>query len=241
MTWLVVWTSKVCVSNYIFMVVKKLKSAGSSAKRDWSHEGVTGFWCFKRGKAFAPLRIWWCPCWFWFAFVSKFSTRIKIWNWKHNASSFCRRSNSQPLISSIQWQCSKHTLLFHLNWLSVFPIPGGGVLFQMEPLAFRKMDFEEFCAAAISTHQLEAIERWEQIASTGFQHFEQEGNRVISVEELARVWIMAFRITFFSQDMSKSFEFFYVNFCVTCLAGLKSWPVGLFSPQRLDQKLGRKA
>ncbi|GMN42840.1 hypothetical protein TIFTF001_012044 [Ficus carica] len=60
------------------------------------------------------------------------------------------------------------------------------VLNAMEPLAFRKMDFEEFCAAAISTHQLEAVERWEQIASTGFQHFEQEGNRVISVEELAR-------------------------------------------------------
>lgn len=51
------------------------------------------------------------------------------------------------------------------------------------------MDFEEFCAAAISTHQLEALEGWEQIAYTGFQHFEHEGNRVISVEELARVRI----------------------------------------------------
>jgi Ca2+-binding EF-hand superfamily protein len=56
----------------------------------------------------------------------------------------------------------------------------------MEPLAYRKMDFEEFCAAAISTHQLEALDGWEQIASTAFEHFEQEGNRVISVEELAR-------------------------------------------------------
>ncbi|XP_024024117.1 CDPK-related kinase 3 [Morus notabilis] len=60
------------------------------------------------------------------------------------------------------------------------------VLNAMEPLAYRKMDFEEFCAAAISTHQLEAVERWEQIASTAFHHFELEGNRVISVEELAR-------------------------------------------------------
>lgn len=57
----------------------------------------------------------------------------------------------------------------------------------MEPLSYRKMDFEEFCAAAISTHQLEALEGWEQIASTAFEHFEQEGNRMISVEELARV------------------------------------------------------
>ncbi|XP_057498379.1 CDPK-related kinase 3-like [Actinidia eriantha] len=60
------------------------------------------------------------------------------------------------------------------------------ILSAMAPLSYRKMDFEEFCAAAISTYQLEALEGWEQIASTAFQHFEQEGNRIISVEELAR-------------------------------------------------------
>ncbi|KAM5555749.1 CDPK-related kinase 3 [Rosa sericea] len=60
------------------------------------------------------------------------------------------------------------------------------ILNAMEPLAYRKMDFEEFCAAAISTHQLEALEGWEQIASTAFEHFERDGNRVISIEELAR-------------------------------------------------------
>uniref|UniRef100_A0A5B7A097 non-specific serine/threonine protein kinase n=1 Tax=Davidia involucrata TaxID=16924 RepID=A0A5B7A097_DAVIN len=60
------------------------------------------------------------------------------------------------------------------------------ILNAMAPLSYRKMDFEEFCAAAISTYQLEALEGWEQIASTAFEHFEQEGNRVISVEELAR-------------------------------------------------------
>lgn len=57
----------------------------------------------------------------------------------------------------------------------------------MEPLAYRKMDFEEFCAAATSTYQLEALDRWDDIASTAFEHFEREGNRVISIEELARV------------------------------------------------------
>ncbi|CAK9167037.1 unnamed protein product [Ilex paraguariensis] len=60
------------------------------------------------------------------------------------------------------------------------------ILNAMAPLSYRKMDFEEFCAAAISTYQLEALEAWEQIASTAFDHFEQEGNRVISVQELAR-------------------------------------------------------
>ncbi|KAG5141906.1 hypothetical protein JHK82_017601 [Glycine max] len=60
------------------------------------------------------------------------------------------------------------------------------IINAMEPLAYRKMDFEEFCAATISTHQLEAHDRWEDIASTAFEHFEREGNRLISVEELAR-------------------------------------------------------
>lgn len=58
----------------------------------------------------------------------------------------------------------------------------------MEPLSHNRMDFQEFCAAAISPHQLEALEGWENIANTAFEYFEQEGNRVISVEELAQVW-----------------------------------------------------
>nr|XP_034904326.1 CDPK-related kinase 3-like isoform X3 [Populus alba]XP_034904327.1 CDPK-related kinase 3-like isoform X3 [Populus alba] len=60
------------------------------------------------------------------------------------------------------------------------------ILNAMESLSYKKMYFEEFCAAAISTYQLEALEGWEQIASTAFEHFEEKGNRVISVEELAR-------------------------------------------------------
>ncbi|KAG7994790.1 hypothetical protein I3843_01G076100 [Carya illinoinensis] len=60
------------------------------------------------------------------------------------------------------------------------------IMNAMEPLAFRKMGFEEFCAAAISTHQLEALDGWERIASTAFEYFEREGNRSISVDELAR-------------------------------------------------------
>ncbi|KAK7258459.1 hypothetical protein RIF29_24037 [Crotalaria pallida] len=60
------------------------------------------------------------------------------------------------------------------------------IVHSMEPLAYRKMDFEEFCAAATSTYQLEALDKWEDIANTAFEHFEIEGNRVISIEELAR-------------------------------------------------------
>lgn len=61
------------------------------------------------------------------------------------------------------------------------------VKLKLEPLSYKQMDFEEFCAAAISTYQLEALENWEHIASAAFNYFEQEGNRVISVEELAQV------------------------------------------------------
>ncbi|CAN8284470.1 unnamed protein product [Cochlearia groenlandica] len=60
------------------------------------------------------------------------------------------------------------------------------ILHTMESLAYRKMYFEEFCAAAISIHQLEVVEYWEEISTAGFQHFETEGNRVITIEELAR-------------------------------------------------------
>ncbi|GFP88180.1 CDPK-related kinase 3 [Phtheirospermum japonicum] len=60
------------------------------------------------------------------------------------------------------------------------------ILHAMAPLSYRKMDFEEFSAAAISTYQLEALESWEQVASIAFEHFEREGNRVISLDELAR-------------------------------------------------------
>lgn len=60
----------------------------------------------------------------------------------------------------------------------------------MEPLSYKGMYFEEFCAAAISTYQLEALEEWESIASTAFGYFEQEGNKVTTVEELAQVLIV---------------------------------------------------
>lgn len=60
---------------------------------------------------------------------------------------------------------------------------------KMEPLSYKKMDFEEFCAAAISVYQLEVHQEWDRIATTAFEYFEETGNRVISVEELAQVCI----------------------------------------------------
>lgn len=54
------------------------------------------------------------------------------------------------------------------------------------------MDFDEFCAAALSVYQLEALERWEQHARCAYELFEKEGNRAIVIEELASVcWFLS--------------------------------------------------
>ncbi|XP_062166332.1 CDPK-related kinase 7 [Alnus glutinosa] len=52
-------------------------------------------------------------------------------------------------------------------------------------IQYRKLDFEEFCAAAISVHQLEGMESWEQHARLSYELFEKDGNRPIMIEELA--------------------------------------------------------
>ncbi|OMO69606.1 hypothetical protein CCACVL1_19399 [Corchorus capsularis] len=56
----------------------------------------------------------------------------------------------------------------------------------MKSLANMKMYFEEFCAAALSIASLEVVEGWEQIVSTAFEYFEQDGNRVLSEQELCQ-------------------------------------------------------
>ncbi|GAB2221663.1 hypothetical protein Drorol1_Dr00012848 [Drosera rotundifolia] len=52
-------------------------------------------------------------------------------------------------------------------------------------LQYRRLDFEEFCAAAISVYQLEAMENWERHACRAYELFEKDGNRPIMIEELA--------------------------------------------------------
>ncbi|XP_014491303.1 CDPK-related kinase 7 isoform X1 [Vigna radiata var. radiata] len=56
---------------------------------------------------------------------------------------------------------------------------------MVSSIQYRKLDFEEFCAAAISVHQLEGMESWEQHARRAYELFEKEGNRAIMIEELA--------------------------------------------------------
>ncbi|KAJ7169394.1 hypothetical protein O6H91_Y544000 [Diphasiastrum complanatum] len=57
---------------------------------------------------------------------------------------------------------------------------------QMDALAFKKMDFQEFCAAAMNVHQLEGLDGWENQARVSYGIFDKESNRLIVVDELAR-------------------------------------------------------
>ncbi|KAE8695931.1 Calcium/calmodulin-dependent serine/threonine-protein kinase 1 [Hibiscus syriacus] len=58
-------------------------------------------------------------------------------------------------------------------------------LASLNTLQYRRMDFDEFCAAALSVHQLEALDWWEQHARCAYELFEKDGNRPIVIEELA--------------------------------------------------------
>ncbi|KAG8478313.1 hypothetical protein CXB51_028036 [Gossypium anomalum] len=58
-------------------------------------------------------------------------------------------------------------------------------LASLSALQYRRMDFDEFCAAALSVHQLEALDRWEQHARCAYELFEKVGNRAIVIDELA--------------------------------------------------------
>ncbi|XP_022153941.1 CDPK-related kinase 1-like [Momordica charantia] len=49
---------------------------------------------------------------------------------------------------------------------------------------YKKMDFQEFCAAAISVHQLNGTESWELHVRYAYDLFEEDGNRPIMIEEL---------------------------------------------------------
>ncbi|KAL0430306.1 UNVERIFIED_CONTAM: CDPK-related protein kinase [Sesamum radiatum] len=60
-------------------------------------------------------------------------------------------------------------------------------LASLNALQYRRMDFEEFCAAASSVYQLEALDRWEQHAHCAYELFDKDGNRTIMIEELASV------------------------------------------------------
>lgn len=77
------------------------------------------------------------------------------------------------------------------------------------------MDFEEFCAATLSVHQLEALDRWEQHARCAYELFEKDGNRAIVIEELASVcWVIFLSINkIFYMVLIVDRRFYLVQMC----------------------------
>ncbi|AES94744.1 putative protein kinase CAMK-CDPK family [Medicago truncatula] len=58
-------------------------------------------------------------------------------------------------------------------------------LASLNALQYRRMDFDEFCAAALSVHQVVALDHWEKRARYAFDLFEKDGNKAIVIDELA--------------------------------------------------------
>ncbi|GAU17388.1 hypothetical protein TSUD_232640 [Trifolium subterraneum] len=58
-------------------------------------------------------------------------------------------------------------------------------LASLNALQYRRMGFDEFCAATLSVHQLEALDHWEKRARCAFDMFEKDGNKAIVIDELA--------------------------------------------------------
>ena len=97
-------------------------------------------------------------------------------------------------------------------------------MLQISSIQYRKMDFEEFCSAAISVHQLEGMESWEQHARRAYELFEKDGNRPIMIEELASVCFLSLSYLYFQ----------YVQNNV-CRVAIWSPPPILISPFYLAQ------
>ncbi|KAI8532779.1 hypothetical protein RHMOL_Rhmol11G0240900 [Rhododendron molle] len=72
-------------------------------------------------------------------------------------------------------------MVFEANFLSSLEFKDEiyGILYisQMSTLQYRKLDFEEFWASAISVHQLERMESWEQHARSTYELFDKDGKK----------------------------------------------------------------
>ncbi|KAK3405384.1 hypothetical protein EUGRSUZ_K01647 [Eucalyptus grandis] len=89
-----------------------------------------------------------------------------------NRSGFISMQNFKTAVAKNSTEAMKHSrILDYAHMVSSFE--------------YGKLDFEEFCAAAISVHQLEGTASWEEHARKGFELFEKEGNRPIMIDELA--------------------------------------------------------
>ncbi|CAH1417378.1 unnamed protein product [Lactuca virosa] len=108
--------------------------------------------------------------------LSKTLTTDDLFYLKKQFKHLAQDNTEHVTIESIKRALMKHAtsvmkesrIMDYLTWL---PAP--------------KLEFEEFCAATVCVHQLEAFDRWEQHARCAYEIFDKNGNRAIVIEELA--------------------------------------------------------
>ncbi|KAL5673179.1 hypothetical protein ACJX0J_017485, partial [Zea mays] len=107
------------------------------------------------------------------------------------------------------------------------------ILVSLSALQYRRMDLHEFCAAVVSVHQLEALDRWEQHARSAYEYFEKEVNRAIVIDELASFGGPSSipDILFIIHVM----EYFIINKCMFTPAK-ESWNCAIFKYRNISIK-----
>lgn len=108
--------------------------------------------------------------------LSKTLTTDDLFYLKKQFAHLVKENTESVTVDSIKKALAKHAtsamkesrIMDYLTWLSA-----------------HKLDFDEFCAATVCVHQLEALDRWEQHARCAYEIFDKNGNRSIVIQELA--------------------------------------------------------
>uniref|UniRef100_A0A7N2L752 Uncharacterized protein n=1 Tax=Quercus lobata TaxID=97700 RepID=A0A7N2L752_QUELO len=79
-------------------------------------------------------------------------------------------------------------------------------------IQYGKLDFEEFCAAAISLLQLEEMESWEQHARHAYELFEMDVNKPIMFKGTCLCILVSFK----RQILIQFFRYLNRLECLTC-------------------------
>ncbi|KAI8550846.1 hypothetical protein RHMOL_Rhmol06G0139000 [Rhododendron molle] len=93
----------------------------------------------------------------------------------------CGKNSTEAMKDSRVLDYAHMVMVSEANFLSSLEFKDeiNGILYisQMSTLQYRKLDFEEFCAAAISVHQLERMESWEQHTRSTYELFDKDGKK----------------------------------------------------------------
>ncbi|EYU37708.1 hypothetical protein ABFS82_02G031000 [Erythranthe guttata] len=111
--------------------------------------------------------------------LSKTLTEDELFYLKEQFSLLCPDANGGITLQTIKMALTKN---------ATAAVNGSRVLDFLDPLnalQYRRMYFGEFCTAAISVRQMDALDNWEKRARSAYDIFEKDGNRAIVIHELA--------------------------------------------------------